>query len=106
MKDTRNKHSKEISKWSIDDARELYGINRWGLKYFDINSDGFVTVSPLKDQGASINFSDVIREAAEQGLHFPMLIRLQDLLRQRVERINNAFLEAIKEFNETFQSDN
>jgi len=98
MKDTKNKQSKEISEWSIDEARELYGINRWGLKYFDINSAGDVTVSPLKDKGASINISDVISEASEQGLHFPMLIRFQDLLRDRVERINNAFQEAIKEF--------
>jgi len=89
----------KIQEWSVEDAKELYGINRWGLKYFDINSAGDVTVSPLKDKGASINISDVIREAREQGLHFPMLIRFQDLLRDRVERINNAFLEAIKEFN-------
>ncbi|MFC1837573.1 biosynthetic arginine decarboxylase [Thermodesulfobacteriota bacterium] len=98
MKKTKTEHSKDISTWSIDEARELYGINRWGLKYFDINSDGDVTVSPRKGKGASINIPDVIREAREQGLHFPMLIRFQDLLRDRVERINSAFLEAIKEF--------
>jgi len=98
MKKSKAEHSKEISTWSIDGARELYGINRWGLKYFDINSDGDVTVSPLKGKGASINIPAVIREAREQGLHFPMLIRFQDLLRDRVERINRAFGEAIKEF--------
>jgi arginine decarboxylase len=98
MKKTKDKQSKEISPWSIDEARELYGINRWGLKYFNIDSDGDVTVSPLKDRGVSIKILDVIKEAREEGLHFPMLIRFQDLLRDRVERINNAFLEAIREF--------
>ena len=99
MKKKKENPSKEISTWSIDEARELYGIDRWGLKYFDVDSDGCVTVSPLKERGISIKILDVIKESREEGLHFPMLIRFQDLLRDRVERINNAFLEAIREFN-------
>jgi arginine decarboxylase len=84
--------------WTIDDARELYGINRWGLRYFDINEQGQVAVSPLKEEGGSIAIVDVIREATEKGLHFPLLIRFQDLLRNRVVRINEAFNGAIREF--------
>ncbi|MBA3004013.1 MAG: arginine decarboxylase, partial [Desulfurivibrio sp.] len=87
----------EVKPWSIDRARELYGIARWGLRYFDINGKGQVIVSPLKEQGGSIAIVDVIREAVEQGLHFPMLIRFHDLLRNRVERINKAFNDAIVE---------
>ncbi|GAB4343409.1 MAG: biosynthetic arginine decarboxylase [Desulfobulbaceae bacterium] len=85
-------------KWTIDDARELYGIERWGLRYFDINRKGEVTVSPLKEEGGTIPILDVVREALEQDLHFPLLIRFQDLLRNRVVRINTAFLDAIREF--------
>ncbi|MBW2466590.1 MAG: biosynthetic arginine decarboxylase [Deltaproteobacteria bacterium] len=81
----------------------MYGINRWGLRYFDINEAGDVVVTPLKEKGTSIRVLDVIREAREQGLHFPMLIRFQDLLRDRVDRINAAFRSAIKEFE--YQSD-
>ena len=87
----------EAKAWSIDRARELYGIARWGLRYFDINGRGQVTVAPLKEQGGSIAIVDVIKEAVEQGLHFPMLIRFHDLLRNRVERINKAFNDAIVE---------
>jgi len=87
----------EAKAWSIDKARELYGIARWGLRYFDINGKGQVTVAPLKEQGGSIAIVDVIKEAVEQGLHFPMLIRFHDLLRNRVERINKAFNDAIVE---------
>jgi len=83
--------------WNIDKARELYGINRWGLRYFDIDAKGRVTVSPLKEKGAAIPVVEVVREALSQGLHFPMLIRFQDLLRHRVERINSAFIDAIAE---------
>ena len=87
----------EDNEWTIERARELYGINRWGLRYFDINRAGEVVVAPLKEEGASIPIVEVVREAREQGLHFPMLIRFQDLLRNRVERINRAFSEAIEE---------
>lgn len=89
----------ENREWSVEDAKELYGIERWGLRYFDISAKGDVMVAPLKEKGASIKILDVVDEALEQGLHFPMLIRFQDLLRDRVERINTAFNDAIDEFN-------
>lgn len=89
---------KQSEQWSIEDARELYSIARWGLRYFDVNHKGQVTVAPLKEAGRSIAVVDVIEDALEQGLHFPMLIRFQDLLRNRVERINDAFNTAIEEF--------
>ena len=95
---TKDRLAQEDSGWSVDDAREMYGIDRWGLRYFDINNDGNVVVAPLKDKGPDITVLDVIREARDQGLHFPMLIRFQDLLRDRVERINKAFDTAIREF--------
>ncbi|MCK5339764.1 MAG: biosynthetic arginine decarboxylase [Desulfobulbaceae bacterium] len=84
--------------WTIEQSRELYGIGRWGLRYFDINEDGKVTVAPLKDKGGIIPIVNVVEEALEQELHFPLLVRFQDLLRNRVERINNAFADAIREF--------
>ncbi|MBA3016510.1 MAG: biosynthetic arginine decarboxylase [Proteobacteria bacterium] len=84
--------------WDIEKAREVYGISRWGLRYFDINEQGQVTVSPLKEEGGTIAIMDVIEEAVAKKLHFPLLIRFQDLLRNRVMRINQAFSLAIKEF--------
>jgi arginine decarboxylase len=88
----------ENEEWTVEDAKELYGVDRWGLHYFDVNSKGDVMVAPLKEKGASIRILDVVQEAREQGLHFPMLIRFQDLLRDRVARINEAFNAAIAEF--------
>jgi arginine decarboxylase len=94
----QKEHPEKSREWSVEDAKELYGVERWGLRYFDVNSNGDVMVAPLKEKGANIRVLDVVREAREQGLHFPMLIRFQDLLRDRVERINGAFNAAINEF--------
>ena len=88
-----------VSEWTIDDAIETYNIDRWGLGYFGINEKGNVTVSPLRDQGATMDIMEVIRDAEEWNLRFPLVIRFQDLLRDRVVGLNKAFNDSIKEQN-------
>ena len=85
--------------WDIEAARTLYNIQRWGAKYFDINDAGHVVAKPLQDAGGSVDLTDVIEEARGRGLKFPLLIRFQDILRHRVEAINQAFRNSITEFN-------
>ena len=70
--------------WTIQDARSLYNIDRWGLGYFGINDRGHVTVSPMREQGATMDLMEVIKEAEEWNLRFPLVLRFQDLLRDRV----------------------
>src|SRR6266581_651142 len=85
--------------WDIQAARNLYNIQSWGARYFDINEAGHVVARPLQEAGASVDVTDVIEEAKGRGLKFPLLIRFQDLLRHRVESVNLAFRNSIKEFN-------
>jgi arginine decarboxylase len=84
--------------WDIQAARNLYNIQRWGAKYFDINDAGHVVAKPLEDAGAAVDITDVIEEARARGLKFPVLIRFQDILRHRVEAINTAFRASIAEY--------
>lgn len=84
--------------WDIQAARDLYNIQRWGAKYFDINDAGHVVARPLQDAGTAVDLTDVIEEAKGRGLKFPVLIRFQDILRHRVEAINTAFRNSITEF--------
>ena len=65
--------------WSIESARALYNITRWGAKYFDINDAGHVVAKPLQDAGSIVDITDVIEEAKGRGLKFPLLIRFQDI---------------------------
>jgi len=85
--------------WDIAAARSLYNIDRWGANYFDINEAGHVVATPLQETGARVDLTDVIEEAKGRGLRFPLLIRFQDILRHQVESINQAFRNAIAEFN-------
>src|SRR3989449_2791996 len=85
--------------WDIQSARSLYNIDRWGAKYFDINEAGRVVAKPLQESGAAVELTDVVEEAKARGLKFPLLIRFQDILRHRVQSINEAFRGSIAEFN-------
>lgn len=82
--------------WSTHEANRLYGISKWGAGYFSIDPEGFLTVSPLKDE-VSIRIVDIINAARERGLRLPLHIRFQDILEDRVRRINECFTNAIAE---------
>ena len=85
--------------WDIQSARSRYNIDRWGATYFDINDAGHVVATPLQEAGATVDLTDVVEEARVRGLKFPLLIRFQDILRHRVQAINEAFRGSIAEFN-------
>src|SRR5262245_19112522 len=85
-------------KWDIPTARTTYNIDRWGAGYFDINEEGHVIARPLQENGASVDLMDVVEEAKGRGLRFPLLIRFQDILRHRVQGLNEAFRHLIAEF--------
>lgn len=80
----------------MTDSDELYGLSRWGDPYYAIDTEGFLCVKPAGDE-RSIRIADIIKEADSKGLKTPIVIRFQDLLRQRVELLNQAFRKSIEE---------
>ncbi len=84
--------------WDIAAARTTYNIDRWGAGYFDIDDHGHVVAKPLREKGASVDLTDLIEEAKSRGLKFPLLVRFQDILRDRVAALNEAFRASIAEF--------
>jgi len=89
----------EPQRWTVEDSAALYMIERWGAGYFGVNQDGDLTVAPLQDAGIAIPIIGALREAQALNLNAPILIRFQDLLRHRVEGLNQAFIRAIAEHN-------
>src|SRR5438067_385002 len=88
----------ETDGWDIQSAISLYNIDRWGTGYFSVNARGNIEILPTQT-GPGIDMMEVIADAKEQGLSFPLVIRFQDLLRHRVEKINRSFEDAIREAN-------
>jgi arginine decarboxylase len=87
----------EKAPWTIDSARDLYHIKRWGAGYFDINEAGHVFAQPDPEQPLNVDITNIVSEAKRRDLRFPLLIRFQDILRHRVKVINQAFKNAIED---------
>ena len=86
------------SDWSIQDSIDLYLIDRWGAGYFGVNEEGHVTVAPMHDPSHSISVFRVLERAMQQDLNPPVLVRFQDMVRHRVQVLNEAFRTAIAEY--------
>jgi len=83
--------------WDVARALHTYNIARWGIGYFGVNDAGNMTVRPIQDEGPALDMMSVVEEARDRGLTFPLLLRFQDLLRHRVQVLNEAFRSAIAE---------
>jgi arginine decarboxylase len=86
-------HSK--SDWTPCDAEDLYMMNAWADGFFSVNDEGNVHVNV--GSGTGIDVNTVVHTLEQKGASFPLLIRFQDILQGRVERINEAFSNAISE---------
>jgi arginine decarboxylase len=83
--------------WTIDDARELYQIRRWGSGFFDINDQGHVVVRPHKTPQPEIDLYEVIQGLKERGIKTPVIVAFSDLLARRLTDLHQAFTNAITE---------
>jgi arginine decarboxylase len=82
--------------WIPADAENTYHVQAWGSGYFFVNEEGHAAVRPVWNSDLAIDLYEVVRQLKSQGVQFPALIRLQDLLQARVIRINESFRKAIR----------
>lgn len=85
--------------WSTDAGAALYGVRDWGADYFDINEKGELCVQlAFNGQNRLVPILSVIEGMRERGNDMPVLLRIENILDQRIKDINEAFAAAIKEF--------
>lgn len=85
--------------WNYKNSADYYGIRDWGADYFDIDENGQVVVSipPLheNDKVRRVALLDIVRGMQERGLDMPAILRIENLLDDRIRAINEAFARAI-----------
>jgi len=85
--------------WTIESARTLYNIEGWGIGFFDINEAGHVVVRPdAKDSGRELDLFELANDLEAQGVGLPLLLRFSDILRSRIEALNEKFSRAREEY--------
>jgi len=84
--------------WTIEDSVDLYGVEGWGNDYFNINGRGNLAISPRKEAGGEVDVMDIVDGINRSGVaQFPVLLRFPQILEDRLEEINGAFLASIEE---------
>ena len=85
--------------WTIESARSLYNIEGWGIGFFDINEAGHVVVRPdMEKTERELDLFELANDLEEQGVGLPLLLRFSDILRSRIESLNERFSHARTEF--------
>ncbi len=92
------------SSWSVDQSIEFYGVNDWGEGYFNISTAGnLVAQLTLGDKIRQVALLDIIQGMKERGIEMPSILRIENLLDERVSALNEAFKRAIKDY--SYQND-
>ena len=91
-------NSSPAQAWTSADSAALYGLERWGDPYFSVNSCGHVIVQPRGDRGGSLDLVELVEGLQNRNLHLPLLIRFDDILEDRLERLHGAFERAIAQY--------
>ena len=85
--------------WTIDDATELYGVERWGEGYFGISPNGHVEINAQFDgQIATVSLMDIIAGMSERGLEMPSMLRIENILDDRIRVLNETFQQTIDKY--------
>ncbi|MCP9848069.1 MAG: arginine decarboxylase [Cyanobium sp.] len=84
--------------WSVADSSRLYGLEAWGDPYFTVSARGHVIVQPRGERGGSLDLVELVQELRGRNLSLPLLIRFDDILEDRLERLHGAFERAIAQY--------
>src|SRR5687768_9126345 len=85
--------------WTVQDSKELYNVEGWGVGYFDVNDKGHVIVRPDRDRpDRSLDLFELAQDLEMQGIAMPVLLRFSDILRSRVAQLSTGFRNAIQEY--------
>jgi len=91
-----------VEPWTVASARSLYNIEGWGIGFFDINEAGHVVVRPDREKtDRELDLFELANDLEEQGVGLPLLLRFSDILRTRIESLNQKFAHAREEYSFT-----
>jgi len=87
-----------LTSWTTADSAALYGLDRWGEPYFSVNGRGHISVQPQGERGGSLDLLELVQGLQGRNLGLPLLIRFDDILEDRLERLHAAFERAIAQY--------
>jgi arginine decarboxylase len=84
--------------WSAQHSADLYGVREWGAGYFDVNDAGEVTVvARINGNAVSVPLARIVEGMKERGMEMPVVLRIENLLDDRIRALNESFAKAMTE---------
>jgi len=80
-------------RWTVTDSEDLYSIKLWGRGLFRVNEKGNVA---LRAGDRELDLRSLVDDLEDRGIEMPVLLRLGDVLKARIESLVGAFEEAIR----------
>ena len=94
----RTDEAHRTPQWSLEHARKMYGLDDWGKGFFGIGDDGYVSVkAPTSTGRQTISMKQIIDGLRDRELSMPVMLRIENLIDDRVIRLNENFRKAIQE---------
>ena len=87
----------DLRAWTVRDSAELYQLPAWGKDTYAIDARGHLLVQPKGEQGPSFSLPLLVEDLRNRGIELPMLLRVSDVLEQRVKALAGTFDAAIEE---------
>ncbi|CAA0116956.1 Biosynthetic arginine decarboxylase [BD1-7 clade bacterium] len=88
--------SAQLKDWNASDGADLYGVEHWGAGYFQVDDAGQVCVNAcFGSKFVSVPLIEIVEGMAERGLAMPSILRIENLLDDRIRLLNEAFANAI-----------
>lgn len=84
-----------MSNWNNDKSLQTYNIQRWGEGFFNVSESGHLIVDSNEDK-SPIDLHEVVKLTRQSGLSLPLLARIPEILHKRVDRLCQAFDNALK----------
>lgn len=83
--------------WNTDAADQLYRVSAWSEGYFTVQEDGRVHVRRSSEDVVSVPLDEIREGLAQRGFSTPLVLRFDDILRDRLEQMAQAFARAREE---------
>ena len=83
-----------MARWTVANSRDLYNVEAWGAGLFDINEQGHAIVSTPRGK---LNLKQLVDDCVRRGIRLPLLIRLPDVLEERVNALAGTFRDVMAE---------
>lgn len=87
-----------VQAWKPEDSLELYGVQRWGSGYFDVDKEGNLLVRPNKNELQTANVKAIVDKLVKKKIGFPVLLRFPQILDHRVNELHESFNDAIARY--------